>query len=137
MEVPAVARPRKSTSSSVAYSFKQLSVGELVALDSIKPEPRKKKPETPRQRAIRERNEDIRAAFNIAATAPSSLAVPIKLKPGQKLPTLRQAVGKLMDVEARGLNWGGRGDVIYISKGQIPGGRGRRKAVRKAPGIQE
>ena len=137
MEVPAVARPRKSTSLSVAYSFKQLSVGELVALESIKPEPRKKKPETPRQRAIRERNEDIRAAFNIAATAPSSLAVPIKLKPGQKLPTLRQAVGKLMDVEARGLNWGVRGDVIYISKGQIPGGRGRRKAVRKAPGTQE
>ena len=71
------------------------------------------------------------------ATAPSSLAVPIKLKAGQKLPTLRQAVGKLMDVEARGLNWGVRGDVIYISKGQIPGGRGRRKAVRHAPGAQD
>lgn len=116
-----MARPRSSAPAS-SHAFKQLSVGELVALDSIKPE-RKARPETPRQRAIRERSDDIRAAFNIAATAPASLAVPIKLKPGQKLATLRLAVGKLMKVEARDLNWGVRGDVIYISKGQIPGGR--------------
>jgi hypothetical protein len=103
-----------------------LSVGELVALDTIKRDVRPK-PETPRQRAIRERNEDIHAAFNIAAAAPASLAVPIKLKPGQKLATLRLAVGKLMDAEKRDLNWGVRGETIYISKGQIPGGRGRRR----------
>jgi hypothetical protein len=102
-----------------------LSVGELVALDSIKPQPRVR-PETPRQRAIRERSEDIRAACNIAAAAPSSLAVPIRPKPGQKIATLRLAVGNLMRAEKRDLNWGVRGDVIYISKGQIPGGRGRR-----------
>lgn len=120
-----MARPRTSASSS-SRAFKQLSVGELVALDSIKPETRVK-PETPRQRAIRERTEDIRAACNIAAAAPSSLAVPIRLKPGQKLATLRLAVGKLMEAEKRDLNWGVRGDVIYISKGQIPGGRGRRR----------
>ncbi len=121
-----MARPRSNGSAPSPHSFKQLSVGELVALDSIKPEPRTR-PETPRQRAIRERTEDIRVAFNIAATAPASLAVPIKLKPGQKLATLRLAVGKLMETEARDLNWGVRGDVIYISKGQIPGGRGRRR----------
>lgn len=120
-----MARPRSSTSTS-SHAFKQLSVGELVALDSIKPE-RKVRPETPRQRAIRERTEDIRAACNIAAAAPSSLAVPIKLKPGQKLATLRLAVGKLMDAEKRDLHWGVRGDTIYISKGQIPGARGGRR----------
>ena len=125
MEASSLARPRSSASSS-SHAFKQLSVGELVALDSIKPETRVK-PETPRQRSIRERSEDIRAAFNIAAAAPSSLAVPIRLKPGQKLPTLRLAVGKLMEAEQRDLNWGVRGEVIYISKGQIPGGRGRRR----------
>lgn len=124
-----MARPRSNGGASSSHAFKQLSVGELVALDTIRPEPRVR-PETPRQRAIRERSEDIRAAFNIAAAAPASLAVPIKLKPGQKLATLRLAVGKLMESEARNLNWGVRGDVIYISKGQIPGGRGRR---RKAP----
>ena len=97
-----------------------------MALDSIKPEP-KVRPETPRQRAIRERTEDIRAACNIAAAAPASLAVPIKLKPGQKLATLRLAVAKLMDAEKRDLHWGVRGDTIYISKGQIPGGRGGRR----------
>ena len=120
-----MARPRSSTSTS-SHAFKQLSVGELVALDSIKPDP-KVRPETPRQRAIRERNEDIRAACNIAAAAPASLAVPIKLKPGQKLATLRLAVGKLMDAEKRDLHWGVRGDTIYISKGLIPGGRGGRR----------
>jgi hypothetical protein len=103
-----------------------LSVGELVPLDSIKPEP-KARPETPRQRAIRERSEDIRAACNIAAAAPASLAVPIRLKPGQKLATLRLAVGKLMEAEQRDLHWGVRGDTIYISKGLIPGGRGGRR----------
>jgi hypothetical protein len=102
-----------------------LSVGELVALDSIQPEPRVR-PETPRQRAIRERSEDIRVACNIAAAAPASLAVPIRLKPGQKLPTLRLAVAKFMAAEKRDLHWGVRGDTIYISKGQIPGGRGGR-----------
>ena len=120
-----MARPRSSTSTS-SHAFKQLSVGELVALDSIRPEPRVR-PETPRQRAIRERNEDIRAACNIAAAAPASLAVPIKLKPGQKLATLRLAVAKLMDAEKRELHWGVRGDTIYISKGVIPGGRGGRR----------
>jgi hypothetical protein len=121
-----LARPRSSAASTSSHGFKQLSVGELVALDSIKPEPRVR-PETPRQRAIRERTEDIRAALNIAAAAPSSLAVPIRLKPGQKLATLRLAVRKLMEAEKRDLNWGVRGNVIYISKGQIPGGRGRHR----------
>jgi hypothetical protein len=121
-----LARPRTSAASTSPHGFKQLSVGELVALDSIRPEPRVR-PETPRQRAIRERTDDIRAAFNIAAAAPSSLAVPIRLKPGQKLATLRLAVRKLMEAEKRNLNWGVRGNVIYISKGQIPGGRGRHR----------
>lgn len=121
-----MARPRTSASSSSSHAFKQLSVGELVALDSIKPETRVRQ-ETPRQRAIRERTEDIRAACNIAAAAPSTLAVPITLKPGQKLATLRLAVGKLMEAEKRDLNWGVRAETIYISKGQIPGGRRRRK----------
>jgi hypothetical protein len=120
-----VARPRTSTGSS-SHAFKQLSVGELVALDSIKPEPRVRR-ETPRQRAIRERTEDIRAACNIAAAAPASLAVPIKLKPGQKLATLRLAVGKLLAAEMRDLHWGVRGETIYISKGQSPGRRGGRR----------
>ena len=120
-----MARPRTSTSAS-SHAFKQLSVGELVALDSITPKPRVR-PETPRQRSIRERTEDIRAACNIAAAAPASLAVPIKLKPGQKLATLRLAVGKLMDAEKRDLHWGVRGDTIYISKSHIPGGRGGRR----------
>jgi hypothetical protein len=121
-----LARPRTSTSAASSHSFKQLSVGELVTLDSIKPEPRVR-PETPHQRAIRERTDDIRVACNIAAAAPASLAVPIKLKPGQKLATLRLAVSKLMEAEKRDLNWGVRGETIYISKGQIPGGRGGRR----------
>ncbi len=120
-------RPKKAVTPG-GYTFKQLNVGELVSLESIKPEA-KPKAETPRQRAIRERDEDIQAAFNMAATAPANLAVPIRLKTGQRMPTLRLAVQKVADADQRNLNWGVRGETVYVSRGEIPGGRGRRKAA--------
>ena len=122
-------RPKKAVTPD-GYTFKQLNVGDLVALESIKSEA-KPKAETPRQKAIRERDEDIQHAFNIAATAPASLAVPIHLKAGQKIATLRLAVQKIADAERRALNWGVRGETVYVSKGEIPGGRGRRKAASR------
>lgn len=120
----------KNAATTDGYTFKQLNVGELIALESIKSEA-KPRAETPRQKAIREREEDIQHAFNIAATAPASLAVPIHLKAGQKMATLRLAVQKVADAERRALNWGVRGETVYVSKGEIPGGRGRRKAASR------
>lgn len=79
---------------------------------------------TPRQRAQRERDDELRAAFNEAASLPASEAVAIELKPDQKIPTVRAAITKLLAAEPRDLRWGVRGRTILITKGTIPG-RGR------------
>jgi hypothetical protein len=81
---------------------------------------------TPRQRAQIERDDEIRSAFNEAAALPASQAVVIDLKDGQKLPTFRAAVDRIMKAEPRDLNWGVRGSSIVISRGPLPARRGGR-----------
>lgn len=107
--------------------YRRIAV-RTVDLTEFKPVP-KVHPETPRQRAIRERDEEIVAAFNEAATLPASKAVAIDLKPDQKLATLRAAVKRLMNAEGRDLNFAVRGTTIVISKGSIPGGRSARRSA--------
>jgi hypothetical protein len=80
---------------------------------------------SPRQIAQQERDSEIRAAFNEAASLPASQAVVIELSDGQKLPTMRAAIGRVLKAEPREINWGVRGQSIVISKGKIPG-RGSR-----------
>ena len=106
--------------------YKHLSV-KKVALADIAPQKAPAKTETPRQRAIRERDEEILATFNEAAALPVSEAVAIELRADQKLPTMRAAINRLFVAEGGGLNYGVRGTTIYISKGHIPGGRGRKR----------
>ncbi len=98
-----------------------------VALEDIAPK-KAMRTETPRRRAIRERDEEIVVALNEATALPASEAVAIELRGDQKLSTMRAAVDRLLVAEKRDLNCGIRGTTIYISKGQIPGGRGRKKA---------
>ncbi len=88
---------------------------------------RKERKLSPRQVAQMERDDEIRAALNEAAALPASQAVVIELKGGQKLPTLRAAVGRMVKAQPRDLTWGVRGQSIVISKGQIPGRRGGSK----------
>jgi hypothetical protein len=106
--------------------YKHLAV-KRVALADIAPPKSTLKTETPRQRAIRERDEEIVATFNEAAALPASEAVAIELRPDQKLPTMRAAINRLLVAEGRDLSYGVRGTTIYISKGNIPGGRGRKR----------
>jgi hypothetical protein len=77
-----------------------------------------------------ERDDEIRAALNEAATLPASQAVIIDSKEGQKLVTLRAAVDRIIKAEPRDLNWGVRGQKIVFSKGDIAGGR--RRSARPA-----
>ncbi len=106
--------------------YRHLAVKKINLSDiAVKP---KEKALTPRQRAIAERDDEIRAAFDEAATLPSSEAVAIELKEGQKLPTLRAAIQRIHDAERRGVNFAVRGTTIFLSKGDIPGRRGRRRA---------
>ena len=106
--------------------YKHLAV-KRVALADIAPPKATLKTETPRQRAIRERDEEIVATFNEAAALPASEAVAIELRPDQKLPTMRAAINRLLVAEGRDLSYGVRGTTIYISNGNIPGGRGRKR----------
>ena len=106
--------------------YKHLTV-KTVALADIAPQKKASKAETPRQRATRERDEEIVATFNEAAALPASEAVAIDLRGDQKLPTMRAAINRLLVAEGRDLSYGVRGTTIYISKGNIPGGRGRKR----------
>jgi hypothetical protein len=105
--------------------YKQLNV-KRINLDDLKAQP-KDRPLTPRQRAAIERDDEIKAALNEAASLPPSEAVVIALGDGQKMPTLRAAIDRILRAEPRKLNWGVRGNRIVISKGTIPGGRGGRR----------
>jgi hypothetical protein len=102
------------------FSVKKVDLADL----ALKPKERKL---TPRQLAQQQREVEIRAAFNEAASLPASQAVVIDLKEGQKLATLRAAIGRLLKAEPRELNWGVRGQSIVISKGKIPGRGGARR----------
>ena len=103
--------------------FKQLQVSKIPLVDL---QPQRERKLSPRQRAALERDDEIRAAFDLAATLPSSEAVIVEPREGTKLPTLRAAVDRLVRAEPRQLNWGVRGQRIVISKGDIPGGRRRK-----------
>lgn len=96
-----------------------------VELAALAPKPKERKL-SPRQLAQLERDDEIRAALNEAATLPASQAVVIELKDGQKLPTMRAAISRVLKAEPRELNWGIRGLSIVISKGTIPGRGGPR-----------
>jgi hypothetical protein len=105
--------------------YKLLTIKKIELAD-LAPQPKERKL-TPRQLAQRERDDEIRAALNEAASLPASQAVVIDLREGQKLPTMRAAIGKLLKAEPRDLNWGVRGQSIVISKGKIPGRGGARR----------
>ena len=105
--------------------YKHLAV-KKVELAALIPKPKERKL-SPRQIASFERDAEIRAALNEAASLPASLAVVIELKEDQKLPTLRAALARVLKEEPRELNWAVRGQLIVISKGMIPGRGGRRR----------
>lgn len=104
--------------------YKHFSV-KTVELTDLAPKPKERRL-SPRQIAQRERDDEIRVALNEAASLPASQAVVIDLKEGQKLPTMRAAVSRVLKTEPRELNWGVRGQSIVISKGKIPGRGGAR-----------
>ena len=107
--------------------YKMLSV-KRVGLDTLRVE-KQPREMSPSQRAVLERDEELRAVLNEAAALPVSEAVAIEPKEGQKLATLRAALARLLAAEPRELNYAVRGRTIYISKSPIPGARGRSKAV--------
>jgi hypothetical protein len=95
---------------------------QRIDLADLAPKPRER-PKSARQIAREERDAEIRAALDEAATLPTSQAVLIELADGHKIGTLRAAVSRVVQAEPRDLNWGVRGRYVVLSKGKIPGRR--------------
>jgi hypothetical protein len=106
--------------------YKHISVGKLINLDELRVVP-KERVLTPRQIVQRERDAELRMAINEAAAAAESQAIPITLRDGQKMATLRAVVGRLLVESKSTVKVAVRGDTLYLSRGSIPGGRGRSK----------
>ena len=96
-----------------------------VSLAELAPKP-KARPLSPRQLAQLEREAEVRAALNEAASLPASEAVVLEPRDGEKLSTLRTSMKRVLAAEPRDLNWGIRGDALLISKGKLPGRRAGR-----------
>jgi len=109
--------------------YKHIEVGRPVDLADLATKPRTRKL-SPRQLAIKERDEEIRRAINEAAAAPSSQAIPVQLKQDQKIATMRAAVNRVLKESDVRVNMGVRGNTIYLSKSAIPGGRGRARSAK-------
>ena len=104
--------------------FKHLDVGRPILIASlvVVTTPRTL---SPRQRAIQERDEEIKKALNQAAVGPESHAIPITLRPGQKLETLRAAFVRGIKATNAPVKIAVRGETIYLSRRTLPGRGGR------------
>jgi hypothetical protein len=54
----------------------------------------------------------------------------------QKLPTIRAAINRLLATEGRDLSYGVRGTTIYITNGNIPGGRRKRTSQPRSRSVE-
>src|SRR5256885_9008294 len=104
--------------------YKHIEVGKPVDLAELATKRRERKLSA-RQLAIQERDEEIQRAINEASAAPSSQAIPVQLKEGQKIATMRAAINRVLKQSDSKVQMGVRGTTIYLSKSPIPGGRGR------------
>jgi hypothetical protein len=100
-------------------------------LEELAPKPRKPRVLSPRQLAIKRREQLIEKTLNELGAGPASLIKRIELDDNEKLATIRLAIGKQIKASGSAVNLGVRNGGIYLSRGPIPGGRG---AGRKRKG---
>jgi len=80
---------------------------------------------SPRQLAALQREEEIRKALGRLKSEDDLIA--IELDGSEKVPTMRQAVKKAIAAHKPGTKMAIRGSTIYLSTGNLPGGRGGRR----------
>ncbi len=100
-------------------------------LEELAPKQRKPRALSPRQLAIKRREQLIEKTLNELGAGPASLIKRIELDENEKLATIRLAIGKQIKASGSAVNLGVRNGGIYLSRGPIPGGRG---AGRKGKG---
>jgi hypothetical protein len=96
-------------------------------LEELAPKPRKVRPLTPRQLAIRKREQTIEKVLNELGAGAASLIKKVELEDNEKLVTIRAAVARQIKASGSAVNLGVRNGAIYLSRGPIPGGRGGRR----------
>jgi hypothetical protein len=95
--------------------------------EELAPKPRKPRALSPRQLAIKRREELIHKTLNELGAGPASWIKKVELEENERLFTIRTAIGKLIKASGSTVNMGVRNGAIYLSRGPIPGGRGGRR----------
>ena len=95
--------------------------------EELAPKPRKARALSPRQLAIRKREQTIEKTLNELGAGPASWIKKVELEDNEKLVTIRAAVARQIKASGSGVNLGVRNGAIYLSRGPIPGGRGGRR----------
>ena len=92
--------------------------------EELVPKPKKPKALSPRQLAIRRREQLIEKTLNELGAGAASRIIKVELEDNEKLFTIRQAITKQIRASGSTVNLGVRNGAIYLSRGPIPGGRG-------------
>lgn len=94
--------------------------------EELAPKPRKPRALSPRQIAIRKREQAIEKVLNELGAGPASWIKKIELDEGEKLVTIRAAIAKQIKSSGSTVRLGVRNGAIYLSRSAIPGRRGGR-----------
>ena len=95
--------------------------------EELAPKPRKARALSPRQLAIRKREQTIEKVLNELGAGPASWIKKVELEDNEKLVTIRAAIARQIKASGSTVALGVRNGAIYLSRGPIPGGRGGRR----------
>jgi hypothetical protein len=95
--------------------------------EELAPKPRKPRALSPRQLAIRKREQTIEKTLNELGAGAASTIKKVELEDNEKLVTIRAAIARQIKASGSSVNLGVRNGAIYLSRGPIPGGRGGRR----------
>jgi hypothetical protein len=96
--------------------------------EELAPKPRRARPLSPRQQAIKKREVAIDKVLNELGAGPASWIKKVELEDGEKLVTIRAAIVRRMKETESSVKLAVRNGGIYLSRGPIPRSRGGRKA---------
>jgi len=92
--------------------------------EELAPKPRAPRALSPRQLAIKRREQLFEKVLNELGAGSATAIKKIELEDNEKLFTIRQALVKQIKSSGSSVNLGVRNGAIYLSRGPIPGGRG-------------
>jgi len=92
--------------------------------EELAPKPKKPRALSPRQLAIKRREQLIEKTLNELGAGSAARIIKVELEDNEKLFTIRQAIAKQIRTSGSSVNLGVRNGAIYLSRGPIPGGRG-------------